>query len=151
MVRLIRFIFIAGIVCIFWGCDPCDNLDCTTDKDLLQFRLVDTSGHDLVFGSEKKYDPQYMKVYSLKGSDTVFYPLLEINVHGTGYDTVLLTQFSGKVSTAYIRLSEGDIDTLQLTYNTYDTKCCGTITDITQLRLNDKTDLGGSGTQTIVK
>jgi hypothetical protein len=53
---------------------------------------------------------------------------------------------------AYMRLSNGDIDTLNISYKTIDTKCCGTITEITNFRFNNSVDIPGDrGTQEIKK
>jgi hypothetical protein len=51
-----------------------------------------------------------------------------------------------------MRLSNGDIDTLNVFYNTFKTKCCGTITEITNFRFNNSVDIpGNKGTQELKK
>ena len=55
-----------------------------------------------------------------------------------------MVRFFPKVETAYMRLRANDLDTLQVTYQTYTTKCCGTITEITNIRFNDAVNIPGS-------
>jgi hypothetical protein len=43
-----------------------------------------------------------------------------------------------------MQLSNGDIDTLALSFKTYGTKCCGTITEISNFRWNNKENLPGN-------
>jgi hypothetical protein len=50
-----------------------------------------------------------------------------------------------------MRLSNADIDTLQITYQSRPTKCCGTITEIKNFRFNNTVNLPGQGTQELKK
>ena len=70
----------------------------------------------------------------------------------TGYDSILQVQFFPKADVAYMRLNNGDIDTFNISYNVFDTKCCGTITEITNFRFNNLIDIpGNKGTIEIKK
>src|ERR1035437_7326462 len=149
------FILIIIILTLtFVSCSPCSFLDCISSNYSLSFRIVSVAdGTDLVFGRKRIYDRNLFRFYSLKGIDTTFYALT-----CTGYylnapeDSVMHIQFYPMIDTAYMRLSNGDIDTPAMSFNTYKTKCCGTITDIINFRLNDKIDLpGNKGTQIIKK
>ncbi len=95
---------------------------------------------------------QEIKFYSLKGADTTFFEYETINFGGIGYDSILHVRFFPKTDVAYMRLNNVDIDTLNISFNTFNTKCCGTITEITNFRFNNRTDIPGSeGTQEIKK
>lgn len=149
--KTLSLIATLGIMLI--SCDPCRNLDCLSNKDAGQFRIVSAnSGNDLVFGPNKIYDKNQFKFYSLKDADTTFFDYQAIKSEGIGYDSILQIHFSPITDTAFMRLSDGDIDTLQITYKTFDTKCCGIITEITRFRFNISADIPGSqGTQELRK
>ena len=138
---------------VFVSCDPCSNLDCLSSNYYGQFRIIKASdGTDLVFGASRIYEKSKIKFYSLKGTDTTFFDYQPIKFPNTGYDSILQINFYPQVEDAFMRLSNGDIDTLRISYKTYDTKCCGTITQITNFRLNNFIDLpGDKGTQEIRK
>jgi hypothetical protein len=145
--------FITFIGALFLSCDKCDNLDCLADNYYGQFRIVRaTDGKDLVFGPDKVYDKDQIIFYSLNGSDTTFFEYQTIRFPNTGYDSILSVLFLPKADIGYMRLSNGDIDTLNISYNTFNTKCCGTITEIKNFKLNNLVDiLGDQGTQVIQK
>jgi hypothetical protein len=52
----------------------------------------------------------------------------------------------------YMQLNSTDTDTLLLTYRTYDSRCCGNITEIVKFRYNNTVDIpGNQGTQELQK
>ena len=138
---------------LFYSCNPCDNLDCLSSNYYGQFRIVKaTNGSDLVFGQASIYDKNKIKFYSLKGTDTTFFDYQAIMFPGTGYDSILHVLFFPQPDIAYMRLGNGDIDTLNMSYSSFKTKCCGTITDITNFRFNNSVDIpGNKGTQELKK
>jgi hypothetical protein len=135
------------------SCDPCKNLDCLSDNYYGQFRIVSaTDGRDLVFGPTRIYDKNQISFYSLKGTDTTFFDYQALRFPNTGYDSILHVRFFPKADIAYMRLTNGDVDTLAIAYKTFGTKCCGTITEITNFRFNNAVDIPGiKGTQEIKK
>lgn len=136
---ILALIFTIGIT--FISCDPCRNLDCLSNKDYGHFTIVSAAnGNDLVFGPNKIYDRNGFKFYSLKGTDTTFFDYQAIKSFSTG-DSLLQIRFFPKADTAFMQLSNGDIDTLQIHYRTFDTRCCGTITEITKFRFNNSADI----------
>jgi hypothetical protein len=151
--RPLLFFLTATITTLLFSCDPCRNLDCLSDNYHGQFRVVNAiDGKDLVFGSTKIYDKNQIKFYSLNGTDTTFFDYQTIRFPNTGYDSILHVRFFPKVDIAYMRLSNGDVDTLNISYKTYNTRCCGTITEITNFRFNNSVDIpGNKGTQEIRK
>jgi hypothetical protein len=135
-----------------FSCNPCANLDCLSNDFDGQFRIVSAAdGKDLVFGPSKIYDKNQIKFYSLQTTDTTFFNLETIRYPNVGYDSILLVSFIPKTDIAYMRLSNGDIDTLSITYNSFNTKCCGTITEIKNFRFNNSVDIPGKGIQEIRK
>lgn len=147
------FILIATIATLLSSCDPCKHLDCAASNYDGQFRIVSASnGNDLVFGTNPVYDRNQIKFYSLQGTDTIFLEYKAIKFGGTGYDSILHVRFYPQTDVAYIRLNNNDIDTLNISYKTTKTKCCGTITEITNFRYNNVVDIpGAKGTQELKK
>ena len=124
---------------LFASC-TCAYLDCLSDNYSFQFDIVRASDSaDLVFGRHRVYDKSEFRFYSLKGTDTTFYKL---NSHGyylnPPEDSALSVWFYPATDTAYMRFNNTDIDTLVMSFDTRKTKCCGTITEITDFRINDK-------------
>lgn len=152
--RYVKTLLSLIFICLcFYSCDPCRNLDCLPSNYDGQFRVVSaTDGKDLVFGPNRVYDKNQIKFYSLKGADTTFFSSQAIKFGGTGYDSIIHVRFFPGPAIAYMRLSNGDVDTLQISYRSYDTRCCGRITEITNFRFNNTVDIPGSeGTQAIKK
>jgi hypothetical protein len=127
------------IVIFFSSCfiDPCSNLDCITDIHVGNFKIVRASdGTDLAFGPLRQYDKNQIKFFALKGNDTVFYKA-DITVMGNGFDTVFQVNFFPKTELAFLKLNSSDIDTLSISYKTYESKCCGIISEITGFKFNE--------------
>jgi hypothetical protein len=143
---------IAGCL-LFFSCDPCKNLDCISDNIHGQFRIVDANnGNDLVFGPNRIYKKNQIEFYSFKGADTTFFEWQAIKFQNIGYDSILHIRFYPQVETVYMRLSKEDIDTIKISYNTFNTKCCGTITEIKDFKFNSSANIpGNKGTQEIKK
>jgi len=134
------------------ACDPCRNLDCVASNYNGQFRIVQAaSANDLVFGSNARYNKDSIRFFSVKAGDTTFYNSQALYFPGTGYDSILQVRFFPKTDTAYMQLGNGDTDTLQMQFRTYNTRCCGVITEITNVRFNNGNDLPGNGTQELKK
>ena len=136
---------------LFHSCDRCHNLDCPSGYHG-QFRIVSAiDGKDLVFGPNKIYDKDQIKFYSVKGADTTYFGHYTFK-SPNGYDSILNVRFFPKNEIAYMRLSNGDVDTLTISYNTFETECCGITAIISNFRFNNSVDLpGGKGTQEIKK
>ncbi len=145
---LLLLVFFSG------GCDPCANLDCLSSNYHAQFRILSKDdGRDLVFGPDAVYDPLGIEFFALNGADTIFFQYDPIRFPNTGHDSILLVHFYPETTApVFMRLNAADTDTLQLSYRTFVTKCCGTITEITKFRYNNSVDLPGSaGTQELRK
>jgi hypothetical protein len=135
------------------ACDPCRNLDCLFNDYSGTFRIVRASNNsDLLFGAQRAYTPNELRFFTVASGDTTFFEHQAIYQAGTGYDSVLEVRFLPNIDTAFMRLGNGDVDTLKLTYKSFNTRCCGTITEVENFRHNNAVNLGGSrGVRTIVK
>ena len=143
-------VILSGV--LFHSCDRCHNLDCPSGYHG-QFRIVSAmDGRDLVFGPNKIYDKDQIKFYSVTGADTTYFGYQSIKLPNIGYDSVLFVRFFPKNEITYMRLSNGDVDTLTISYNTFETRCCGITAIISNFRFNNSVDLpGDKGTQEIKK
>src|SRR3954467_7032009 len=104
--RPFLFILIATIATLISSCDPCNNLDCAANNYNGQFRIVSAgTGNDLVFGTNRVYEKNQIKFYSLKSTDTTFFEYQTIKFGGTGYDSILHVRFYPQTDVAYVRLS----------------------------------------------
>jgi hypothetical protein len=141
----IAFCIALFIAALFASC-TCAYMDCITDDYYGHFRIVRaTDNADLLFGPQRIYDKNNIRFYAVKGTDTTYFEYtLAANVSAAPEDSVVSVQFRPKSDTAYMRLSNGDIDTLALSFESYGTKCCGTITEISNFRYNNKENLPGN-------
>ncbi len=130
-------VLLCAMVSFFYACDPCASLDCSTGKTNIQFSFVSTvTGKNLVFGPNKMYDTSQIKFYALKGRDTNYFNFYSYLNANNSNDTALQIDFYSKIDTAYVRLNSTDTDTLTFSFKSYDTKCCGNLTDIITVRYN---------------
>lgn len=155
MIRVFTFLLLSLLItAIFISCDPCNYVDCASDNYDGQFRIVSANtGKDLVFGSNSIYDKNQIKFYAVKGGDTTFFDYHPVNFPNIGYDSILLVRFYPKTDIAYMRLSNGDVDTLVISFVVAKgSKCCGDITEIAGFRYNNLVDIpGDKGTQELKK
>ena len=121
-----RIIFILLTALFLSSCDPCGNIDCNDNERYeADFRIISSfEGKDLLFGPTASYRKEAIKFYSLKGSDTIFFPFKAFDIKQPEYDSILLVDFISKPETAYIKLSNGDVDTLSLTFGQQQGRCC---------------------------
>ena len=148
--------FVLAILCglAISSCDFCDGVDCNPGMQFGRFRIVNaTNGADLVFGPTSVYDKSQIKFYSLKGADTSFYNCETIGFPNVKYDSILSVAFYPGPDIAYMRLSDGDVDTFNIFYNTLKGgRCCPDVTEITKFRLNNSVDIPvNEGVQEIKK
>ena len=144
---------IAIIATVISSCDFCENIRCDYVPPDGHFRIVSAAtGQDLVFGPTGIYDKNEIKFYSLVVTDTTFIDYQAENIGGAGFDSVLEVHFHPSQEVAYMRLNNGDIDTLNISYRTSEHRCCGTNTLITNFRYNNTVDIpGDTGIQVLKK
>ncbi len=115
----IKTFFKLAITCIVLvSCDPCYG-ERGVCADLFFFRVVDkTTGEDLVF--------RPLPVYS---KDSVYLTTTLAGYYGaiSSADTdKFISRLAIPVDTFYLRISINDNDTLLMSYDFRDTKCCNT-------------------------
>lgn len=136
--KLVLLAILSGV--LFHSCDRCHNMDCPGNYHG-QFRIVSAmDGKDLVFGPNKIYDEAQIKFYSVKGADTTYFGFSAIKVWNI-VDSILFVKFFPINDIAYMRLSNGDVDTITISYKTVETKCCGISHIISNFRFNNSVDL----------
>jgi hypothetical protein len=154
MKKTIFISLISFCVITFYACDKCRLLDCSVTDTSALFRVVDKSnGKDLVFGNNPIYDKNKIKFFTLNGTDTTFFKCSPENKYGIStQDSILKVYFPENVQMqVLIQLNNVDTDTLRLSYNTENTKCCGSVTTISKFLYNTTNDLGGNDQVKILK
>jgi hypothetical protein len=151
--KKLNFVTLFSIMVVAISCVPCKNMDCKYDDYTGEFRMVDKlSGKDLVFGPSKVFDKNQIKFYSLQGLDTVKYEYFPVRSLGSGYDTLLNVRFyPGNPKVVFIKLGNDDTDTLSIEYKTYNSECCGRITELAKFRFNNSYETSGKEIQVIKK
>lgn len=136
----------------------CSFVDCMTSDYTGRFRIVSAaSGQDLVFGPNRIYDKTQIRFYTKKGLNITLLDYRILYLPGQGYDSIFYVDFYShtlkeSVDTAYMQLTGSDVDTLTIRYDFRESTCCGDITVIENIRINNKTDMPGeAGTQEIKK
>lgn len=148
----LTFIALILTAALFQACSICGAVDCDTDNYNGQFRIVSaTDGSDLLFGPTRIYDKNLIKFYTLEDTDTTFLNFQPTDFGSALRDSILYVNFLPESETAFMRLSDGDVDTFNISYNTFDSKCCGKITEITKFRFNNTVDLLNRGILQIMK
>ena len=130
------------------------NRKCNQDYSSARFRIVNsTNGQDLVFGSTKVYDKDFIKFYSLNGPDTIIHHYGAGPNPNPGQDSLLFVDFDyRKKETVFIRLTNTDVDTLNVIYQLVDASpCCPDYTTAKPNSFNNKSLEQITGGITIIK
>jgi hypothetical protein len=115
------------VVSSLTGCEsPCWQAKCTDD---VVFQLVDkATQQNLVFGAGKKYSNDSMQVNKVPdfnlGNTGNLLAYVAIDNSKASPVSLILNTSKPLVSTAYLRLTYNDIDTLTIEYSYEETKCC---------------------------
>ena len=101
------------------------------------FKFVnDSNKQDILFGSNKIYDPRQLKFYSIEKNDTIFFKNT-IQVRESSSDSLVEVIFFPKVnSPVFIAFSENEIDTLLVSYQIEERECCYDIEKIIKYQYN---------------
>ena len=135
MARLIILVFVSLFI---HSCDTCANLDCLASNYSVSFRVLSKSGNtDLLFGPEAVYKKDSIRAFRILGSDTTFLSNQFTPINLSGSDSALVINFFPESNAdVYLQLSAADVDTLQPTYEHFNTKCCGAITQVQTISYN---------------
>jgi len=141
------------ITTIIPSCLFCENIACDQIPPDGHFIIVSaTTGQDLVFGQNSIYDKNKFKFYSLSATDTTFFEYQIEEAVDSFFESSLDVLFVPLPKVAYMELSDGDIDTLDISSRTSENRCCGTSTVITNFRYNNSVDIpADTGYQVIMK
>lgn len=124
--HLIRHIIIYCLPVILASC--CfGNRKCKQDNNAARFRILDKgSGKDLVFGPARRYDPAFIRFYSVSGADTIIHNYGPGPSPNPGEDSLLYVDFDfRKPETVFLSLTGADTDTLLIRFEIIDpAPCC---------------------------
>ena len=130
------------------------NIKCNQDYNAARFRIISlTNGNDLVFGSTKIYDKNFIKFYSLNGTDTILHHYGAGPNPNPGQDSLLFVDFDyRKKETVYVLLTNSDIDTLKLSYQIVNASpCCQDYYAVSPTSYNNNSMQTINGGITIIK
>jgi hypothetical protein len=122
------------------------NAKCKTSSNTVNARLIDlTTGKDLFFGDSARFRNKQPVFYSFIGTDSVTHSAGKQEYNPTNADSVFTIQFDARsLTTVYIKLPDGDIDTLSLSYPFNDgSPCCDAYTTVAPLQYNRQPIQGG--------
>ena len=128
---------IASIIIIFIGV-CCRYVDCLYDDYSCAFVIKSkNNGEDLIFGEKSSYNRNNMTCFSVSQNDTIYYEISFIEYHSKISDSAISIQFYPETSNQiYFKIDNIDSDTIILKFNSYNTTCCGNITEISNVNIN---------------
>lgn len=130
--------FLLPIIVIFALSGCCRYVDCLSDEYFAKLVVNDQNdSSDLIFGVGRVYDRSGIKCYSILGRDTTFYEIAFEEYHSTISDSIVYIKLFPKIfEDVYIKWDDADVDTLMVQYHSFDTNCCGNITEISNININ---------------
>ncbi len=144
--------FLSAALALFTLASCCGTVKCDISSPFGEFRIVRASDNaDLLFGPSRIYDRNLIKFYSLKATDSIFYYSTASFSPGARYDSILEVAFTPLPDIVYMRLSNGDIDTIRINYESRSSTCCGSFNSITGFRFNNSNDFAGTGLHELKK
>jgi len=132
----LKFLLVLTVLFTLSGC--CRYVDCLSDDYFGEFVLIDQSdSSDLIFGGGRLYDRSRIKCFSILGEDTTFYEIAFEDYNSSISDSIVSIKLFPEIyENIYIKWDDTDIDTLLVKYHSFDTNCCGNITEISRLNIN---------------
>lgn len=122
------------------------NAKCKTSSNAVNARLIDlTTGKDLFFGDSARFRNEQPVFYSLIGTDSVTHSVNRQEYNASNADSVLTIQFDARsLTTVYVKLPDGDIDTLSISYPLSEgSACCDPYSTVAPLQYNRQPIQGG--------
>lgn len=129
-------------LCLLSACkqDDCRDIECLSPvaEDHFSFRLLSaTDTTDLMFGPNRRYNSDSLRLYSLRNADTFDHLVYSVPYLSAPPDSVLSATVNRGFERAFLRLSDGDVDTITLFYGTVnDGGCCGPYTRLDSVSYN---------------
>lgn len=129
------------------------NRKCNQEDLNERYRVLNTSGMDLVFGPGKRFDKNTIRFFSLNGTDTVFHHYGPGPNPDPGGDSLLFVSYDyRKYETVFVKLDPTDTDTISIRYEAVDgSPCCPDYTAAVTARYNSVVPVTGFGGITVLK
>lgn len=123
---------------ILWSCSPCRDADAAISIYELRFRLLDrTTGDNLLFGPNATLTLDDLKLYSLVGKDTLFYPLIpRQGFDSKNQNNQVFTEIFPPASDVFLEYPDKTRDILFVTFSQRETECWGLLTNISSITRN---------------
>ncbi|HRI34296.1 MAG TPA: hypothetical protein PLD02_11125 [Saprospiraceae bacterium] len=131
-----KYVIVSITIIFIGGC--CEYVDCLYDDYSCAFVIKSKNNReDLIFGKQSSYKRKNMTCFSVSQNDTIYYEISFIEYHSNISDSVISIQFYPETSNQiYFKIDNIDNDTIILKFNSYNTKCCGNITEISNVNIN---------------
>jgi hypothetical protein len=130
MRRLILVLLSAFFLTISISCTNCANLDCIS-SDLLSIKFVsEGDGENLLSGNPPEINEEALDITAQRDNGDRI--TIDLALSGNAVYPQLKENFKKYYITALNKT-----DTLDLTFSMRDTECCGKITNITAMTIND--------------
>lgn len=120
------------------SCGPCRNADAAVSIYELRFQLIDkTTGDNLLFGPNSTLNLDDLKLYSLVGKDTLFYPMIPREGFASqNQDDQVFTEIFPPASDVFLEYPDKTRDSLFVTFSQRESECWGLLTYITSVTRN---------------
>ena len=112
-----------AIIILVSSCE-CTKVDCQEENPKILFRVVDSAGTDLVFGTNSSLNPQALRAFTTDGTDTTF---IAVSVLTSSAFSSNLLEFQSPdltMSEVLIDYGDSDTDTLSILSNRFSSTCC---------------------------
>ena len=125
MKKLITALFLSISIFYIFSCSEACEGECLEETNILMRIVSVVDSSDLVFGVNKVFNPEDIRVFSVSGSDSTFNAVNSLEFRFTSFDSILVfdnRDFS--ISRLFIDYGNSDIDTLNFSFSSID--CCYT-------------------------
>ncbi|MDA3615392.1 hypothetical protein [Polluticaenibacter yanchengensis] len=131
------YLFIISVSVIFFSCDNCRYLECAVSNLAINISLTEKlTGKDLLFGPDAKYDAENVIFYSVENRDTILHSKDIFKFPKTNYDTIIQVSLLKNSEKVYVQWEAGKVDSFDISYQSYRSRCCGVLTGIQTLLYN---------------
>ncbi|MBK7232374.1 MAG: hypothetical protein IPH93_08925 [Saprospiraceae bacterium] len=130
--------FFLAMMVLFTLSSCCRYVDCVSDDYFIKLVIKDQSdSSDLIFGDGREYDRSEIQCYSILGGDTTIYEIAFEAYNSSVSDSIVFIKLFPEIfENVYLKWNDTDVDTLLVKYHSFDTNCCGKITEISKKNIN---------------
>ncbi|HEY5823428.1 MAG TPA: hypothetical protein VIT44_03635 [Cyclobacteriaceae bacterium] len=134
--KLILLITIIAVTLI--TCDNCNKMgDCVPPSDTFRFNYVSAGNEDLLGGATKKYNLNDIKFYSISINNKKVFSDIHIFNELTPDLSIAEVYLNSNEERAFLEINGMIADTVDFKFNKSNSKCCGAITRIEGIKLNE--------------